>query len=167
MTVLDVFEKIRESVFFKRSLAILCFLSFFGCQVDAEKQASANKKPPSMEIPKKPNIIVILTDQERHAVHWPDEWEEKNLPSLTRLKKNGLTFHRAYTAACECTPSRAVITTSEHYPINKVPRTPSVEGLPAVNELMDIGSLLKNHTEYGVVGIGKWDLSPSPKGRHY
>ncbi len=109
---------------------------------------------------KKPNIIVILTDQERYPTHWPEGWAEKNLISNERLKKNGLFFTRAYTAASECTPSRAVLYTSEHYPVNKVPSTPSKTGLPSADELMDIGALLKKHTEYDVVWKGKWHLSP-------
>lgn len=36
---------------------------------------------------KKPNIIVILTDQERHPTHWPANWAENNLQSTNRLKK--------------------------------------------------------------------------------
>ena len=109
---------------------------------------------------KKPNIIVILTDQERYPTHWPEGWAEKNLISNVRLRKNGIFFHKAYTAAAECTPSRAVLATSEHYPINKVPSTPSKTGLPSADELMDIGSLLKKHTDYDVVWKGKWHLSP-------
>ena len=159
MSALDVFEKVRNQIGFGVFLVSSCFLALPGCQVNTEKGFS-------IEMPKRPNIIVILTDQERHIVHWPDDFAEENLPSLTRLKKNGLTFHKAYTAACECTPSRAVITTSEHYPINKVPRTPSVNGLPSVKELMDIGSLLKSQTDYEVVWKGKWHLSPPLKGGH-
>lgn len=136
------------------SLAFLCL----GCSTDEEKKANANNS--YSEIKKKPNIIVILTDQERYPTHWPEGWAEKNLVSNARLKKHGMTFHRAYTSASECTPSRAVLATSEHYPINKVPRTPSKTGLPSADELMDIGGLLKKHTEYDVVWKGKWHLSP-------
>lgn len=116
---------------------------------------------------KKPNIIVILTDQERHPTHWPANWAENNLQSTNRLKKHGLTFNRAYTAACECTPSRAVIYTSNHYPLNKVPSTPPIgNGLPSDNDLIDIGSILKQHAGYDVVWKGKWHLSPPLKGGH-
>jgi hypothetical protein len=41
-------------------------------------------------VPKAPNIIVLMTDQERHHRHWPDGWAERNLPSLQRLKRHGL-----------------------------------------------------------------------------
>ena len=40
-----------------------------------------------VNMPKAPNIIVLMTDQERHHRHWPDGWTEKNLPSLQRLKR--------------------------------------------------------------------------------
>ena len=126
------------------------FLLFTDCSAQEEKTTDS----------KKPNIIVILTDQERYPTHWPEGWVEKNLVSNGRLRKNGIFFHKAYTAASECTPSRAVLATSEHYPINKVPSTPSKTGLPSADELMDIGSLLKKHTNYDVVWKGKWHLSP-------
>ena len=34
------------------------------------------------EISNSPNIIVIMTDQERHVRHWPKGWAEKK-PSFT------------------------------------------------------------------------------------
>lgn len=138
------------------SLATLTLI-VSGCS-STDKEAHQTDASASKE--KKPNIIVILTDQERYPAHWPEGWAEKYLISNTRLGKNGITFNRAYTAASECTPSRAVLTTSEHYPINKVPSTPSKTGLPSSDELMDIGSLLKKHTDYDVVWKGKWHLSP-------
>lgn len=118
------------------------------------------------ELPKKPNIIVIMTDQERHHVHWPEGWAEQHLPALQRLKKHGLTFNRAYTAACECTPSRAVLTSSEYFPVNKTPVTPTRTGLPPGNELLDVSWLLREHGGYEVVWKGKWHLSPPLKGGH-
>lgn len=140
-------------------VALAAFLLLLaGCSTTEEIKNGS--KVASTEEIKKPNIIVILTDQERYPTHWPEGWAEKNLVSNGRLKKHGITFHKAYTAASECTPSRAVLTSSEHYPINKVPRTPSLTGLPSADELMDIGSLLKKHTDYEVVWKGKWHLSP-------
>ncbi|MES2345382.1 MAG: sulfatase-like hydrolase/transferase [Chlamydiota bacterium] len=133
---------------FHISLLVLSLLT--GCSTSTSKTESK----------KKPNIIVILTDQERYPMHWPEEWAEKHLVSSERLKKHGMTFHKAYTAASECTPSRAVLVTSEHYPINRVPITPSTTGLPSADELMDIGALLKEHTDYEVVWKGKWHLTP-------
>ncbi len=146
---------------FKFSLSHLVVVNFLfifiGCSNQDGKNVDSKKE-------KKPNIIVILTDQERYPTHWPEGFAEKNLISNQRLKKNGIFFKKAYTAASECTPSRAVLTTSEHYPINKVPSTPSKTGLPSAAELMDIGALLKRNTDYDVVWKGKWHLSPPLNG---
>jgi Sulfatase len=75
-----------------------------------------------INLPKAPNIIVLMTDQERHHVHWPQGWAEKNLPSLQRLKRHGLYFLRAYTAACQCSPSRGLMVTRRFAPVNRAPR---------------------------------------------
>src|SRR5271155_3186484 len=77
----------------------------------------------SGRLPKAPNVIVLMTDQERHMMHWPQGWAEKNLPALARLKRNGLYFNRAYTAATQCSPSRAVMLTSRFAPVNRVTST--------------------------------------------
>ena len=58
----------------------------------------------NVNLPRSPNIVVLMTDQERNHTHWPGGWAEKNLSSLQRLKHHGLSFRRAYTAACQCSP---------------------------------------------------------------
>ncbi len=113
----------------------------------------------SFIVPRTPNIIVLMTDQERHHMHWPPGWAEKNLPSLQRLKRNGLYFLRAYTAACECSPSRAVMQTGRFAPVNRITRTFLWPGLPDQNHQANIASLLKAHAGYDVFWKGKWHLS--------
>jgi arylsulfatase A-like enzyme len=61
-----------------------------------------------------PNIIFFITDEQRFAQHWPAGWAEQNLSSMDCLAKNGLTFLNAFTAACECSPSRASMMTSTY-----------------------------------------------------
>jgi choline-sulfatase len=112
-----------------------------------------------VKVPKAPNIIVIMTDQERHHMHWPQGWAEKNLPSLQRLKRHGLYFNRAYTAASQCSPSRAVMLTSRFAPVNRVTRTFLWPGLQHKDRQPNIGSLLKEKAGYEVVWKGKWHLS--------
>ena len=46
---------------------------------------------PLENLPKKPNIVLIITDQEREVMHWPEGWAEDNLPARNRLMANGLT----------------------------------------------------------------------------
>jgi len=106
-----------------------------------------------------PNIIVLMTDQERHHTHWPAGWLERHLPSFARLQRHGLTFDRAYTAAAECSPSRAVMLTSQFSPLNQVPLTLDAPGLATAAELMNVGELLRTRGGYEVVWKGKWHLS--------
>lgn len=111
------------------------------------------------DVPKLPNIVVLMTDQERHHMHWPSGWAEKNLPGLQRLKRHGLYFNRAYTAVTQCSPSRALMMTGRFAPINRVTRTFLWPGLVHQNRQPNIASLLKEKAGYEVVWKGKWHLS--------
>jgi len=112
-----------------------------------------------ISLPKAPNIIVLMTDQERHHMHWPTGWAEKNLPGLQRLKRNGLYFNRAYTAVCQCSPSRALMTTGRFSPVNRVTQTLLWPGLVHQSRQPNIASLLRDKAGYEVVWKGKWHLS--------
>jgi choline-sulfatase len=110
-------------------------------------------------IPGAPNIVVLMTDQERHHMHWPSGWAEKNLPGLQRLKRHGLYFNRAYTAACQCSPSRALMMTGRFAPVNRVTQTFLWPGLVHQSRQPNIASLLREKAGYEVVWKGKWHLS--------
>jgi choline-sulfatase len=112
-----------------------------------------------MNLPRAPNIIVLMTDQERHHMHWPQGWTAKNLPSLQRLKAHGLYFQRAYTAACQCSPSRGLMVTGRFSPVNRVTQTFLWPGLPHKDRQPNIASLLRDKAGYEVVWKGKWHLS--------
>lgn len=108
---------------------------------------------------RRPNFVVILTDQERQHRHWPTGFVDRFLPSWGRLQKNGLTFERAYTASAQCSPSRACFLTGHYSNVNKVPTFDFPGGLPGKDELPNIGSWLKEKAGYEVVWKGKWHLS--------
>src|SRR5580765_8400910 len=59
----------------------------------------------------RPNIVLIMTDQERYPQYWPPGWEDANLPNRKRLADNGLAFTRAFCNAAMCSPSRATLFT--------------------------------------------------------
>ncbi|MDD2858541.1 MAG: sulfatase-like hydrolase/transferase [Candidatus Nanopelagicales bacterium] len=67
----------------------------------------------------RPNILLIMTDQERYPVPYEDEalaeFRRTQLPARQRLIDEGLQFHRHYTGATACAPSRATLFTG-HYP---------------------------------------------------
>jgi choline-sulfatase len=86
-------------------------------------------------------------------------WAEKHLPSLQRLKRNGLYFNRAYTAACQCSPSRAVMMSGRFAPVNRVTRTFLWPGLQHQDRLPTVATLLREKAGYETVWKGKWHLS--------
>ena len=59
------------------------------------------------------NILMIVTDQERHmkANELPIGFQ---LPGHERLAKRGVLFENHQIASCVCTPSRAVLYTGQH-----------------------------------------------------
>jgi len=121
---------------------------------------AAMKERPAL---KRPNIIVLLTDQERHPMHWPDGWVERNLPSQGRLMKHGLAFKRAYTATSMCSPSRALILSSQYSTVNQVSKTLASSSysnvFPSKKVLRNLAALIQKSTDYDVVWKGKWHLS--------
>src|SRR5262245_53672008 len=83
---------------------------------------------PARGVPR--NVLLFMTDQERAIQHFPAGWEEANLPGLTRLKKNGLTFNNAFTDACMCSPARSTWMTG-YFPAQHGVKYTLEEDMPA------------------------------------
>jgi arylsulfatase A-like enzyme len=60
---------------------------------------------------RKPNVLILITDQEREVMHWPEDWADANLPARRRLMANGLHFTRAQCNTAACSSSRATFLT--------------------------------------------------------
>jgi len=63
------------------------------------------------DLSRKPNVLIIITDQEREVMHWPEGWAEANLPARRRLMAHGLHFTRAQCNTAACSSSRATFLT--------------------------------------------------------
>jgi arylsulfatase A-like enzyme len=91
---------------------------------------------PFADLPRKPNILMIVTDQEREVMHWPAGWADANLPARSRLMAHGLHFTRAHCNAAACSPSRATLLTGLY---------PAQHGVKSVIQCDDPGNRLQRH----------------------
>ena len=73
---------------------------------------------------KRKNIVLIITDQQRQAQHWPTGWIEEHMPTMGRLQRHGVTFTNNFTAATACCPSRATFLTGVYPSVHGVENTP-------------------------------------------
>lgn len=113
------------------------------------------------DLPSRPNILVIITDQQRHLQHWPAGWVEQNLPAMTRLLRNGISFNNAFAAACECSPSRGTFVTSTFDNTNRIFTTAPQQNLPLPPGLPNLATVLAA-AGYQVFWKGKWHLFAQP-----
>ena len=120
---------------------------------------------------RRPNIVILMTDQERVPMHWPAGWAEKNLPNRARLARHGLTFSNAFCAASMCSPSRASIFTGVYPAEHGVTEVLQVGTAAAVQHTLqptrkNLADLLAA-AGYDVQYRGKWHMSKDPSGTTY
>ncbi|MCO5315103.1 MAG: sulfatase-like hydrolase/transferase [Solirubrobacterales bacterium] len=62
---------------------------------------------------KRPNLLLIITDQQRQPMHWPDDrdWLDSLMPADAELARTGIRFNQATIATAMCSPSRASLLT--------------------------------------------------------
>jgi choline-sulfatase len=112
------------------------------------------------------NIILFLTDQERAIQHFPPNWLRQNLPGMRRLRQHGLSFERAFTNACMCSPARSTLMSGYFPAQHGVKYTleedmPAEKGYPQVElpaDLKNLATVMKA-AGYKVVYKGKWHCS--------
>lgn len=91
----------------KLIIAVTTVAFFTGCN-----QNSGNKK----EASEKPNILLIITDDQGYADFSPFENHDSEIstPNMNRLAELGMVFTEAYTTAPVCSPSRAGLMTGKN-----------------------------------------------------
>jgi choline-sulfatase len=69
-----------------------------------------------MDTPRRPNLILLITDQQRTPQHWPDDpaWLAQLMPAEAELRRTGISFEQACTATSMCSPSRATFLTGAY-----------------------------------------------------
>jgi arylsulfatase A-like enzyme len=79
----------------------------------------------------RPNLLLLITDQQRYPQHWPDEpgWVRELMPNDAELARTGLSFTHAFCNTCMCTPSRATLFSGQY---------PAQHGLPLTLTMGDL-----------------------------
>src|SRR5262249_51031950 len=89
----------------------------------------------------RPNLILLITDQQRAPMHWPTDpaWHDALMPNDAELRRTGMSFTQAFVATAMCSPSRASLFTGTY---------PSRHG---VTLTMTRGDLLPDPKNFGDV----------------
>ncbi|HOW64937.1 MAG TPA: sulfatase-like hydrolase/transferase [Candidatus Paceibacterota bacterium] len=161
----------RRSFIRKGGAALAAELTMPAIPVEAASQGHPNPKPgrhPNLKpSPTRPNLLILITDQERFPQHWPEGWADRNLLNRKRLERHGLTFTRAYCNAAMCSPSRATLFTGLYDPqhgVLEVLETGSATNTYPYGQmtlrtgLMNMAKMLEN-AGYDVQFRGKWHMS--------
>ncbi|MEX0275433.1 MAG: sulfatase-like hydrolase/transferase [Flavobacteriaceae bacterium] len=118
--------------------------------------------------PKKPNVIVILTDDQGYKDVGFNGSTDIPTPNLDRIAQNGMVFTNGYVSYAVCGPSRAGLITGRYQDRFGFSRNPlfapkdSLQGLPLSEETM--ADVLKK-ADYRTMAIGKWHLGAHPTQR--
>lgn len=119
-----------------------------------------------------PNILLILSDQERYAVSAPDG-PAVQTPNMDRLRKEGMYFEKAYTPISICSSARGSLLSGQyphnHGMLNNCHEKDAIQKNFPTN-IPTFGNLLKEDG-YTNTYVGKWhvgqDQQPSDFGFEY
>jgi arylsulfatase A-like enzyme len=105
---------------------------------------------------RRPNILLIVTDEERQRIPRPPGFE---LPARERLADRGVAFDGYYAASAMCSSSRSVIYTGQHVPLTEIYDNDNMPYIrPLDPSLGTIGTMLGS-LGYYCAYQGKWHLS--------
>ncbi|RVU28037.1 hypothetical protein EOT10_07175 [Streptomyces antnestii] len=109
---------------------------------------------------KRPNILLVVSDQERQRGWLPPT---VRLPWRERLLAEGLEFTNYWTHSAPCSPSRATMMTGQYVPQHGVAENVIFPWQPELDTTVPtIGSSLRK-AGYRTSYIGKWHLSRSAR----
>ena len=109
---------------------------------------------------RKPNILFILTDQQRRdsMAAYGNNWIKT--PNLDKLAEKGFIFENAYVTQPVCTPARASIMTGLYPYGTGLQRN----NIPLSRDIKTIGDMIDD--EYYNAHMGKWHLGDDMTAQH-
>ena len=130
------------------------FLSGTGCQQNLQDESES-----------KPNILVILTDDQGTIDLNCYGAEDLTTPNLDQLATSGIRFTQFYAGSAVCSPSRACLMTGRYPHFAGLPSNASSEkdhgrGMPG--EQITMAEIFKS-AGYQTGHVGKWHLGYTPE----
>jgi len=111
---------------------------------------------------RKPNVLVILTDDQGYADLSCQGSPDIRTPNIDRIAREGVRCTHAYVTAPQCGPSRAGIMTGMLQNRFGYADNSSNQGIPAYPETPTMAETLR-HAGYRTMMIGKWHIGPEDK----
>lgn len=145
-----------------KKIQFLAALLIFGClfasctEVEStpEQAAVADPAPAITEFPSRPNIILLMSDDQGWGDTGYNGHPVIQTPNLDRMAAAGMTFSRFYAAAPVCSPTRASVITGRH-PKRMGIDNPNTGELP--REEITIAEVARS-LGYRTAHFGKWHL---------
>jgi arylsulfatase A-like enzyme len=109
---------------------------------------------PAAESPKRPNIVLVMADDQGWGDTGYNGHPELKTPNLDALAAAGLRLDRFYTAHCNCSPTRASVMTGRH-PNRMGTFKP---GAPIRVQELTVAKVLQS-AGYATGHFGKWHLN--------
>ena len=100
----------------------------------------------------RPNIILIITDQQRYETIKALGYDYMDTPNLDRLVNEGVTFSQCHITAPSCAPSRASLFTGTYPHTTGVLKNEDPWSKSWVGDLADSG--------YTCINVGKMHTAP-------
>ena len=112
----------------------------------------------------RPNIVIIMTDQQRADLSAREGYALNTTPFLDSLARTGSDFSRAYTSSPVCAPARVSLFTGRYPSATRVRTNHNIEDATYSKDLIDVlkeqqykvGISGKNHSH---IGDARWDFS--------
>ncbi len=137
-----------------------------GCRPRTQEQGSAADAKAG--VPRKPNIIFILSDDLSYRDLGCYGQKHIDTPNLDRLHGQAMRFTHGYAGACECAPTRCSLMTGMHMGHARIRLNRSVRGQDhLLAEDVTVAEVLKQ-AGYATAFVGKWGIgTPGTEGVPY
>ena len=147
----------------KKVILFLLTLWLVACNSGINK---VSKQVQELKEEKKPNIIIILTDDQGYADVGFNGSKDILTPNIDRIAEEGIAFSNGYVSHPYCSPSRAGIITGRYQQRfgheHNVPFLPEDETMGTPTNEIFLSQKLKE-AGYNTSAIGKWHLGDHPK----